>query len=337
MPETTSTTISGIDISRHQGSVNFKQITGQHFVIVKASEGGDYEDPKFRAYWDGLVKDAPGLLRGAYHFARSDLRQEQGKAAGELEARNFCALLKAVRATDGPFLPPALDWEKYGGTPKRNLEWIRGFVHVVRQELGRDPMIYTGPNVWYYTTDDSDEFVDLPLWEVNYTKQGALPSASPRAMPRKSGRKKWPWTIWQWSGGGDFAHADRVPGVPGVCDVNRFNGTLAALKELAAADSPPSEPSTPAVIPPHEPGQSIMPLVDLAELGVAARSQIAAVVQGLLLASGHGPDGLVGADGLPDGKPGARTLAALRAFKQEHGLANDTLVDPITWWLLQSG
>lgn len=345
-----STSILGVDIASHQGDVNLQQTAegGFRFCVCKATEGKDFEDPRFRENWKKLLDLDPAtvagttMYRGAYHFARPDLRPDQGRAAGELEGRWFAQVLKEVGSYGAGCLPPMLDWEKYGGgSSTNNREWITGFLDVVVNELGRVCGLYTGPNVWYYTTDDWDGLIEYALWEVNYTSRGSDPEADPRPMPRKPGRQPWPWTIWQWSGGGDYAYYRAefgdVPGMPkGNSDVNNFNGTeedLAALALMSGAPEPPCP--TPDPEPAVQAG--IMQRLNLAEFDSGTAWEIVKVVQGLLMANGQGPEGLVGSDGLPDGRCGDGTRAALRRFKLEHGLPEDVLVDANTWFLLQHG
>ena len=43
----------------------------------------------------------------------------------------------------------------------------------------------------------------------------------------------WPWGVWQWSGGGQSAHADPWPGLPHPIDRNRYRGSLAELHARA--------------------------------------------------------------------------------------------------------
>jgi len=332
----------GIDVSHHQGDVDFYAAaldSDMRFAIVKATEGKDYEDPRFEENWNKLLELDPyqgtsdvTMVRGVYHFARPDLRPDWGRSAGELEASWMCQVLKRVGGyLEGSFAP-ALDWEKYpGSTSVLNNQWIEGFIHVTEQEIGRKPMIYTGPNVWYYTTGDTDQFNDLSLWEVKYSNSGSDPAANPPVMPRTSGTKPWPWTFWQWSGGGSYRYYKEqfgpVAGIPsGSCDVNRYDGTMEELYDLAMMNATP-------VPPPAQPG-AIMPVIDLATAGTSSFVQITAIVQGLLMANGYGPSGLVGSDGLPDGKAGPATLDALKDFKNEHGIPESTVVDPTTWWLL---
>lgn len=73
--------------------------------------------------------------------------------------------------------------------------------------------------------------------------------------------------------------------------------------------------------PPH-PG--IMPTVDIAALPSATRVQVVAAIQGLLMSWGIDPGPL-------DGKPGAKTLAAVKAFQARKTLAPTGMVDASTW------
>src|SRR5687768_1484289 len=59
--------IRGIDVSHHQGAVDWKKVeaAGIDFAYIKATEGRDHRDPRFDANW----RAAEGALaRGAYHF-----------------------------------------------------------------------------------------------------------------------------------------------------------------------------------------------------------------------------------------------------------------------------
>jgi peptidoglycan hydrolase-like protein with peptidoglycan-binding domain len=53
--------------------------------------------------------------------------------------------------------------------------------------------------------------------------------------------------------------------------------------------------------------------------------------QGLLLAHGYGPRGLVETTGRPDGIGGAYTRRATLAFQKKAGIEEDAVVGPITW------
>lgn len=326
----------GADVSKHQGEVNFQALVdeGFKFCICKASEGADYTDPRFAESMQAMRElNASGvrLYPGAYHFARPDNRQ--GRAGGETEGRWFAQVLRSFVGLDdlqNNFLPPALDFEKYSESDfKDNIPWIEGFLHVLEEENGRSGMVYTGPNIWKYEVGDTDQFVHYPLWEVKYSRSGANAGSHPPRMPTDTSKEFWPWTFWQWSGGGDFAYYGSIPGV-GVVDVNNFQGAEEDLAKLANAGcgaGPDPEPTPEGMFsaPPD--------VKDLHTLR-GTKSAYTARVQGLLLAWGYGPDGLVGSDGLPDGLSGDKTEGYLLDFKKKIGLPDDTWVTWETWWAL---
>ncbi len=216
--------ITGIDISAHQGLINFDAVAaaGHQFVICKATEGREYVDGRFIRNWRELSRRTD-LYRGAYHFARPD--SVGGAADGRAEAEDFCDALEALGGYGDGCLPPVLDFEKYSDDgAAENVPWIRAWVDTVEARLGRTPMIYTGVNVWRYETGNSADFTDLPLWLVQY---GTHAQPSLKTLPWKS------WAFWQWSGGGRHAHAPRTDDM--VVDVNYFNGDAYDLAALARA------------------------------------------------------------------------------------------------------
>jgi lysozyme len=85
-------TIQGIDISHHQGEINWnkvKQAKIQNhpisFAIIKATEGGDFTDHRFHYNWKELNK--VGLTKGAYHFYRP-------KTDPNIQAKNYIKNVK---------------------------------------------------------------------------------------------------------------------------------------------------------------------------------------------------------------------------------------------------
>ena len=305
--------IQGIDISRHQGDVDFSAVegAGMKFCFCKASEGGDYRDPAVSLYWSQLQETK--MYRGLYHFARPDLRI--GRKGGETEGWNFVEVARSLGNTDSGCLPPMLDFEKYSESDsKDNIPWIQGWLDVVEGELGRPAGIYTGANIWRYEVGDTAAFSDRCLWQVDYT--------ATRSEPKTIAGGAWRWSFWQWSGGGDYAYNGPVPGVSGACDVNRFNGDQAALDGLAKAKGPPATDYS----------NGIMPVVEIS----FASESVVKQVQGLLLAHGFGPEGLVGSNGKPDGIAGSKTQSALSAFNTGLGVEPPTLVSPSTWNALLS-
>ena len=82
----------GIDVSRWQGSINFKSVksAGIDFVIIKAggSDAGFYEDPMFKINYAGAK--AAGLKVGAYYYVGSKF---QGTDNGIADAKKFIRIL----------------------------------------------------------------------------------------------------------------------------------------------------------------------------------------------------------------------------------------------------
>ena len=311
--------IQGIDVSHHQGDVNHQQVadSGMKFCICKATEGRDWEDPRFEENIQE-IREVTGQVYypGAYHFARPD--SVGGAEDGRAEAEDFCDVIERVCGDiTQDFMPPALDFEVYSESDfNDNIPWIQNWIDVVVGRLNRVPMIYTGKNVWKYEVDNTAEFVGFPLWLVYYTAgSDEIPMAS---LPWDE------WKLWQYSGGGTYQHHPDVPGV-GVVDVNRFAGTLEDLASFAQGRE------TPPVLPHRWPPPP--PQIDLNKLR-GEYSAYTARVQGLLLGHRYGPNGLVGSDGLPDGLSGDKTEGYLREFKRGCRLPDNTVVDWETWWML---
>lgn len=345
-----ATTLLGIDVSKNQGDIDFTKVrdAGFRFCICKATEGADYQDSRFVTNMQRIrdLGASSSLYPGAYHFARPDNRA--GRSGGETEGKWFCKVLGDTAKQLGislahDFLEPVLDMETYDESDASdNVAWIDGFLAVVAGELGRTGMIYSGPNYWRYQVGDTDKFAKagVPLWEVKYTKNGGDPSQSPPRMPTDTRKTQWVASLWQWSGGGDYAYYGSVPGIPsGVADVNRVLGDESLLARLAAASSVTTgatSPATARAIGQRRPAAlpAPCPTIDLRDRR-GRESSTTARVQGLLLSQGYGPDGLVSSKtGRPDGIDGDVTEAALSRFKQSVGLPADTVVDGSTWWML---
>lgn len=346
-----ATALLGIDVSDNQGDIDFAKVWGAgfRFCIVKATEGADYQDSRFAINLQRIrdLGAGAGFFPGAYHLARPDHRA--GRSGGETEGKWFCSVLQSTAAklglslADG-FLEPVLDMEIYDESDASdNLGWVQGFLGVVTSELGRTGMVYTGANYWRYQVGDSDALAvaGIPLWEVKYQQNGGDPTGAPPRIPSDSRKTQWSPSLWQWSGGGDYAyyHAQHgaIPGIAGgIADVSRVMGDETVLARLAASSSasattPQSGSSTATT------GTSIslsLPTLDLRDRRGRTSTTVARV-QGLLLSQGYGPDGLVSSKtGRPDAIDGSATEAALTAFKRAAGLPGDTMLDEPTWRLL---
>ena len=60
--------VVGVDVSHHQDDIDWPKVSQSNvrFAYIKATEGGDYVDPKFTDNWKQAR--AAGLAVGVYHF-----------------------------------------------------------------------------------------------------------------------------------------------------------------------------------------------------------------------------------------------------------------------------
>ena len=216
--------VVGIDISKWDGNwdANKAKAQGVTFVYVKATQA-TYADPQFILNWQ-KAKDA-GLLRGAYHFL-------DYTKPGKDQANAFADLIK----NDPGELPPTIDYEqrRSDNNPSAAIGFLRDCLNqmMARTELFAEstvkkPMLYTSPSFWaeYGDMTKADYWVQFPLWLAHWTT-----SMTPR-LPAP-----WPmWKFWQFTakGPGQVYGSECL-----TLDMNRFNGTLSELMELAGVNVP---------------------------------------------------------------------------------------------------
>ena len=207
-PTGTPTVIDGIDVSYHQGTVNWSQVAaaGKRFAFVRATAGTLTADT---AYWTNRSgARAAGLAVGSYHYANPDSAFNDASN----EAGWF---LRNSMITSGD-LVPVLDLEVSNGLDPASLTaWAQTWLSQVSATTGVRPIIYTNPNFWSSSMANTDWFArnGYPvLWIAHWTT--ATAPIVPAGGWGGSG-----WTFWQHSGTGT------VPGIVGQVDLDRFNGT----------------------------------------------------------------------------------------------------------------
>ena len=208
-PTAAASGVPGIDVSGHQGSVDWagQYGAGKRFAFVKATEGRTYESPSFASQYNGSYK--AGFIRGAYHFALPD------SSSGANQANHFVDE-GGGWSSDGKTLPGALDmeWNPYGATcygKSRSAmrSWINDFLSTYKSRTGRYPVIYTNATWWTQCVGSDTSFGQKsPLWIARYSDtRGTLPAG---------------WsthTFWQYT--------DKP------IDQNVFNGSMERLRILA--------------------------------------------------------------------------------------------------------
>jgi lysozyme len=198
--------IHGIDISRWQGNIDWRSVraAGTRFAFIKATEGGDHFDPRFRENWAGAR--AAGIPTGAYHFVY------WCRPAHE-QAQWFVQHIP--QTNDALTLPPILDveWNGHSRTCPRKvsretaIEKMRLMLRELEQHTGRKPIIYTDIPFHKDVIEGTSEFEGYPFW---------IRSTAARPEERYANRR---WEFWQYTTTG------RVPGIGGNVDRNAFYGS----------------------------------------------------------------------------------------------------------------
>ncbi len=204
--------VHGIDVSKYQGDIDWSRVkrSGVKFAWIKATEGADHLDSKFRQNWDGAR--AAGIPRGAYHFVWWCRKPHE-------EINWF----KQHVPVDPLALPPVLDVEvtPTSKTCKRTLHRdevlrdMREMLLDMERHYGKRPVIYVTVD-FYAGIMHPNEFSDYNVW-VRSTKH------APEAP--YPGRR---WTFWQYQSDG------YVDGVKGKTDKNAFYGAPAQWSQFLA-------------------------------------------------------------------------------------------------------
>ncbi len=186
--------ISGIDVSNHQGEIEWELVPKDkiQFVYIKATEGGDFVDKRFNLNINKAKEN--GFITGAYHFFTLC-------KSGKEQAANF------IKNVDRRLiiLPPAIDLEFVGNCsfrPTTNVfnKDLLEFILEIRNEYLKEPIIYT--------TYDFLEQYPLEIYQLDYWIRDIF------FMPRKNIK----WKIWQ------YTERESFPGIDGYIDMNVFHG-----------------------------------------------------------------------------------------------------------------
>lgn len=213
-----ATSLPGIDVSHHQGAIDWVQVaaSGQRFAIAKATEGRTFVDPNYATNKAGAV--ANGIAFGAYHFARPDDTPNDAV----IEADHFVDVAQL-----GPGnLIPVLDIERTGGLTQAEVTtWILAWLDRVTERLRVRPMIYTSPSGWENRTGDTTAVAEAGytvLWVAHWgVSQPRLPANDWNGNG---------WTFWQYDNCGSVA------GIQGCVDVDWYDGTSLEPVQIPSPD-----------------------------------------------------------------------------------------------------
>ena len=201
-------TIHGIDVSRHQGKIDWKRVSEVesngiriNFAYIKATEGISRQDENFRQNWE--MASQYGLFRGAYHFYYPSRN-------AKMQAANY---LKMVHLESGD-LPPVIDIEYSNGKSAKEIcAGLHIFIQILEKKYKTKPIIYT--NINFFNRFLKDEFSSYPIWISCYFDHY-----------RFFREFFTPWVIWQHSESG------KVDGINGYVDLNVLSGDIKQLQSI---------------------------------------------------------------------------------------------------------
>ena len=206
--------VYGIDVSRYQGDIDWKQVAGSgvKFALLRAgssNNGGPYVDPYFEANYKGCREN--GIAVGAYLYTYATTESEQN---AELEI--FLPAL-AGKSFEYPVFVDVEDKSLTGLGKTALTALVKRYMDILDQK-GYTPGWYSYTN-YINNYLDAAALSDYPLWVADY-----------RSTLGYSGD----YFIWQYTSSGS------VPGISGAVDLNRdYHGYITKEPENATeADKP---------------------------------------------------------------------------------------------------
>jgi lysozyme len=179
--------IKGIDVSHHNKILNWSYLKNNvKFIIIKATEGKSYKDPKFNDYWKKSKRY--GLVRGAYHFFSYNTTAEE-------QFKNF---KEQVFLSKGD-LPPIVDVEDR----RINMDEVNKWCDLVEKHYGVKPIVYS--EFLFFKVLMDGKIKDYKLWIYFDEKYSAIPNFN-----------NYDCVLWQYS------HKGTIKGINGDVDLDSY-------------------------------------------------------------------------------------------------------------------
>ena len=194
----------GIDVSHHNGKINWEQVPDVEFVYVKATEGATYLDPMYHQN----IKEARAkkLRVGAYHYFRTTSSVQ----------KQFENYKKHVKKSDIDLIPMVDVEECKKWSTVQFQDSLMRFIQLVKSHYGKAPMIYS-VNTFY------NKYC-APKFNNYYLMIGRYGNDEPVI------KGKGTYTIWQKS------QIGRIAGISKNVDIDIFH-KKASVKFILLNDS----------------------------------------------------------------------------------------------------
>jgi lysozyme len=191
--------IIGIDISHHQGNIDWSEVStwNDHpiqFIYIKATEGATgnkSQDPKHKENIGGAKRH--GFLVGSYHYFRTTSEPRD-------QFENF---MKVIDKNEQDLVPmvDVEEMEKWNSkTFHKNLKL---FLKLIEDEFGKKPIIYAVNSFYnHHLSNKYDEYEFLI---------GRHGENSPNMRDEKQ------WYAWQ------FSETGKVKGIPKLVDIDMLS------------------------------------------------------------------------------------------------------------------
>ena len=180
----------GIDVSHHNGKINWGQLPDVEFVYVKATEGATYVDPMYQQNIKGAR--AKKLRVGAYHYFRTTSSVQ----------KQFENYKEHVKKSDIDLIPMVDVEECKKWSTVQFQDSLMRFIQLVKSHYGKAPMIYSVTT--FYNRYCAPRFNNYHLMIGRYGIN----------EPVIKGRGT--YIIWQKS------QAGKLPGIPKNVDIDIF-------------------------------------------------------------------------------------------------------------------
>lgn len=178
--------ISGIDVSRHQGTINWMKLKENNdisFVYIKATEGSSYTDPKFT--YNVTEARKAGMKVGAYLFFRTT-------SPAKKQFEHF----KSVCPKDSVDLIPMIDVENCGKWSRSKIQnAIKEIAILMENYYGKKPIIYSIQHIYNHFL--APDFSNYLVYIGKYNNQ----------EPVLEGERH--YNIWQFTEKGQLTGIDK--------------------------------------------------------------------------------------------------------------------------------